>query len=295
MFYRRKLLLGMLEGFGGYLPRTDFQKYLFLYTQKYQSDKCYHFVPYLYGCFSFQSYADKTKLTELGHLARIDDWELSDSGKSYLDQLDASDSRKIKLFVDKYKGVNGKQLVRLVYTEFPYYATKSTIVNQILDREQAQKVRDQIQRQPARALFTIGYEGLTIEEYLNKLISHDIRVLVDVRKNPISRKYGFSKSKLADFSKKIGVEYVHIPELGIDSVDRKNLHTQKDYDRIFRRYEATTLKDNVDGLNKIRDLIDEDRRVAVTCFEAASCMCHRSSVAAALSDKVPVKTELTHL
>ncbi|WP_348602891.1 DUF488 family protein [Bartonella tribocorum] len=41
--------------------------------------------------------------------------------------------------------------------------------------------------------FTIGYEGKSLENYLNCLLENNIKILCDVRKNPISRKYGFSK------------------------------------------------------------------------------------------------------
>ncbi|WP_200885350.1 DUF488 family protein [Jejuia pallidilutea] len=45
-------------------------------------------------------------------------------------------------------------------------------------------------------LFTIGYEGISLEHYLNKLIRNNIKLLCDVRKNALSMKYGFSKSQL---------------------------------------------------------------------------------------------------
>ncbi len=42
-----------------------------------------------------------------------------------------------------------------------------------------------------------------------------------------------------------------MPELGIASKKRRNLKTQKDYDRLFEDYQNTTLKDNSCAINKL--------------------------------------------
>ena len=44
-------------------------------------------------------------------------------------------------------------------------------------------------------LFTIGYEGISIDTYINKLLQNYIKTLVDVRKNAYSNKFGFSKKE----------------------------------------------------------------------------------------------------
>ena len=57
------------------------------------------------------------------------------------------------------------------------------------------------QKQPKHAsyaFFTIGYEGRAIDEYMNLLLENHVKVLCDVRKNPISRKRGFSKTALSE-------------------------------------------------------------------------------------------------
>ena len=51
----------------------------------------------------------------------------------------------------------------------------------------------------SKILATIGYEGLKPEDFLGKLKENNVSVLVDVRQNPISRKQGFSKSRLEIF------------------------------------------------------------------------------------------------
>ena len=131
-------------------------------------------------------------------------------------------------------------------------------------------------------LFTIGYEGLSIEAYINRLIINDARLLCDVRKNAYSQKYGFSKSQLAMACAGVGIKYVHVPQLGIESDKRTNLRSQLDYDILFDEYERTTLKQNIEALLYIRGLIDTEKRIALTCFEKDPKQCHRSRVAKAL-------------
>ena len=77
LIYRQKLLLALLDVFGGKQAATDFQKYLFLYTTTCERDKSYDFVPYKFGCYSFQASVDKLKLVEKGYLKDVDGWELA--------------------------------------------------------------------------------------------------------------------------------------------------------------------------------------------------------------------------
>ena len=117
----------------------------------------------------------------------------------------------------------------------------------------------------------------------NRLIRNNVQTLVDVRRNPLSRKYGFSKTTLSDTVQKMGIEYRHLPELGIASDKRQELNTQADYDRLFDAYEKNDLKKNKAALQQLFSIFLDRRRVAITCFEAHVCMCHRGRVANALS------------
>ncbi|EJF88313.1 hypothetical protein ME1_00771 [Bartonella vinsonii subsp. arupensis OK-94-513] len=143
--------------------------------------------------------------------------------------------------------------------------------------------------------FTIGYEGKSFEDYLNQLIKNNIKLLCDVRKNPISRKYGFSKRQLEKAVNNIDIEYMHMPELGIASEKRRNLKTQKDYDRLFEDYQNTTLKNNSCAINKLYQIFLNKRRVAITCFESDVCMCHRGRIALALTQLQGWKYEIKHI
>jgi uncharacterized protein (DUF488 family) len=91
------------------------------------------------------------------------------------------------------------------------------------------------------ALLTIGYEGQCLEQYLNQLLQAGVTLLCDVRRNPISRKYGFSHATLSKACEAVGIRYEHVPESGVASEQRRNLETQKDYDALFLVYEPDYL------------------------------------------------------
>ena len=65
MFYRRKIILALLQTFDGHLPKISLQKLLFLFTNR-QLKPEYNFVPYHYGCYSFSANADLTAMVKHG-------------------------------------------------------------------------------------------------------------------------------------------------------------------------------------------------------------------------------------
>ena len=269
-----------MKAFGGRLSGVDFQKYLFLYTQEYERTPSFEFVPYRFGCFSFQSYADKRRLIEIDVLHDTDEWRLK--GVAAQSTIDLGDDL-YERFRKKYAHMTGDRLVQEVYRRYPYYAIHSEIAARLMTTAESAAIEAARPSASRACLFTIGYEGSSFEGYLNRLLKHNVKTLVDVRRNPLSRKYGFSKKTLSETAGKLGIDYIHIPELGIDSEQRQDLNTPADYARLFDRYERNELKQNADALERLRQIAATRKRVAITCFEADVCMCHRGRVAKALS------------
>lgn len=280
MLYRRKVLLALLEALGRQVTRPDLQKYLFLLSRE-QEHPSYYFIPYRYGCYSFSADADKHALTKNGFVKSHDRWVLTSSGR-HLSNLRPVDRTAIRTIVSRFKHLRGRPLVRHVYAAHPYYAINSDILEQILDSAERRRVDTARPRQSTPCLFTLGYQGLTLEQYLNKLIENAVSVLCDVRRNAVSMKYGFSKRTLDRACKQTGISYIHMPELGVESNRRKNLRSQADYDSLFHKYGETTLIECRESIESIMRLVNENGRVALTCFEADSARCHRSHVADAI-------------
>jgi len=280
MFKRQKILLALLEQFDGELSRTSLQKLLFLFCE-YRADPVYEFVPYKYGCFSFQAAADRRKLTDKGLLADSGRWKLANRG-GFLDQLDYADRQALWDLKERFGGVSQRELVRHVYVSYPYYATRSGIASRILTPEEQKAVMRHQPQATGNILFSIGYEGLKLEGYLNRLIRSDVRVVCDVRKNPLSRKFGFSKTALSTALARVGIEYCHLPKLGIVSDKRHDLETQADYDALFAEYEKTTLAEGQPEVARIAELLRTKKRIALLCYEKRPEQCHRTRVATAV-------------
>lgn len=279
---RQKRLLGLLHAMGGSAKRLDFQKLLFLFSLEPAQACLYEFVPYKFGAFSFTSYADCRKLVERGLLAGEESsWRLTDDGVTAASRLRQPD---VTSFVRRVGQLRGDALVADTYRRFPYYAIRSEIAPRVLKGDAAALRQIELARPSAvgPALMTIGYEGKTLEGYLNTLLRAGCTILCDVRRNPLSRKYGFSKSTLAHACEGVSIRYEHLPELGIASDRRKGLETQADYDALFLEYEQEDLPAQDEALQRITAWIRDGHRVALTCFEREPRSCHRHCVAEAL-------------
>jgi len=296
MYYRRKIILSLLEEFGGKLKKIDFQKLLMILSAK-QDKPAYEFVPYKFGCFSFQSYADiRTMIKYEQILENTNDecWVKNDK-INYFQMLKDRDQFLVKKIKEKFENYSSEDLIKYTYREYPYYAIKSTIAEKVLTKSELKNVEKEIPVNNQKALFTIGYEGISQENYLNKLIKNDIKVLCDVRRNALSMKYGFSKNQLLKACTGLGIEYFHIPEVGIESNKRKELKSQKDYDELFASYNMTLRNDHsVKGINEIIELLNQNERVAITCFEANIHQCHRKHLAIKLVKKLK-RFDLVHI
>jgi len=187
--------MSLLQVFDNELDKIILQKLLFLLS-KQQEKISYHFVPYKLGCFSFQANADLNTLSKYKLVyASQRSWEKIDN-KDYFSELSVKDQAAIKKVKSHFGSLSREDLIKYTYRNFPYYAINSKIADDVLSSDEYKSVRSQKPTHNENILFTIGYEGISIEQYINKLILNDIKVLCDVRKKSFSMKYGFSKSQL---------------------------------------------------------------------------------------------------
>lgn len=177
---RQRQLLTLLDALGGCIENLDFQKLLFLYCREQGGASTYEFVPYKYGAFSFTSYADRRKLVARGLLADDENlWRLTDAGS---EMLEHTRDLLLSAFVRRYASLRGDELVAESYRRFPYYATRSEIADRVLQGDTtALKQIEIASRSPSTAacLCTIGYEGRTLEGYLNVLIRAEVHLLCE--------------------------------------------------------------------------------------------------------------------
>ncbi len=254
-------------------------KLLFLLRQDTDLSKVaafYDFLPYKFGPYSFFVDCDFRNLQGNGLVASADGshFAATPAGQAAYETLPPGVQYAVQKTVRKHDGVATPQLMDLVYTRFPQFTVLSE--------------REGVQPPPRpdapRAVYTIGYEGVTVDGFLNALVQQGIRRLIDVRNNPLSRNFGYSKKTLSDLCGRILVDYVHRPELGIPSAQRAGLHDPSDYARLFDWYEATVLPERGAEIGQVASLMKE-KSSALMCFEREPACCHRGRLAPRVAER----------
>jgi uncharacterized protein (DUF488 family) len=294
VFYRRKIILALLQLFDGRLDKISLQKLLFLFTLK-QAKKEYDFVPYKYGCYSYSANADLMTMVAKGLLIESQKFFVKPDKTNYLQLVKPEDLKHLHQVKMEYGKMSANALMKHTYINYPFYAINSEVAADILNTNELEKVKAAKPNGTKTILFTIGYEGISLEEYLVRLLKNDVKVLVDVRNNPLSMKYGFSKTLLKRYCEALGIKYRHIPEVGIQSTQRQELNTQADYDKLFAIYRKQNLTKTIKAQTDILNLLKEDKRIALTCFEANICQCHRKHLAEAIENLPGFSYRVEHI
>lgn len=265
-YKRQRFLLAFIRQLQGGVTSTDLQKLVFLHVMSEGLD-FYEFIPYKFGSYSFQLAEDLDILRRDGYLfieSTPESTRIKANGEY---PYEAS----FRIATER-----GNSLIQKTYREYPYYAINSKIAERIFRGEELERFKNEKQNyvRTSQILFTIGYEGKSIEAFVNSLIRNDIRLLCDVRKNSLSRKFGFSKGKLKHIAETAGIRYVHIPGLGIEADKRSSLETTEDYQCLFGDY-AETIPHLKPLLEEVYSLLCSNIRIGLMCYEREPGMCHR--------------------
>jgi len=130
-------------------------------------------------------------------------------------------------------------------------------------------------------IYTIGYEGFGIDEWVTRLHEAGVQLVVDVRELPLSRRPGFSKRKLAERLAAEGIDYVSVRALGSPPELRAPLKrgtlTFAEFAPRFRE----VLAEREPELREVLRLAQQ-RSAVLVCWEEDPARCHRSLVADAL-------------
>ena len=139
-------------------------------------------------------------------------------------------------------------------------------------------------------IFTIGYEGATVPEFVAALDQAGVKRVIDVRALPLSRRPGFSKTPLRVALEEAGIEYVHLKALGTPSegrtAARAGRHTE--LERIYAG--QLELPEAMAQSAQMLELAAE-KPSALLCMEREPEHCHRTL----LLDAVAANAEVVHL
>ena len=249
-------------------------------TQSRGGKSYYQFVPHNYGPFSFCLNQETTTLARKGFLEEIEgkSLQLIKTGNSNGEKLALSIKKDVELIVRRFAGQPIQKLVHYVCQHYPWFTIN--------------RKKEKLLERPAGklAIYTAGYEGLSVDGFLDMLTRHGIRQLIDVRKNPVARRYGFHKSTLMNLCQSLAIEYFHFPELGIPSSERRGLQTEDDYISLFDRYKKDILKNEGTAVSKVSELMRK-KPSTLMCMEALPYRCHRLLVARAAARRTGLPIE----
>jgi uncharacterized protein (DUF488 family) len=216
----------------------------------------YDFIPYKYGAYSFQLNQDLIKLCEINFIQNSEGYRTNTAFNF--------NNEAIKEAIVQYKEYSVSELENMIYEEYPYYTLNSKIHKKTYSPEKKDGV------------YTIGYEGISVDTFLNRLIQNSIDLVADVRAVPLSRKYGFSGRQLENILSKINIKYSSVKDLGVADGIRKRMGEISREEYLYL-YEVS-LKNKTKQLEEISQTVNSSGNVAILCFEKNHEECHRSVV-----------------
>ena len=136
----------------------------------------------------------------------------------------------------------------------------------------------------ARRLSTIGYEGKTLDEFLDALANAGVERVIDVRAVAASRRPGFSKIALSGALAERGIDYLQLRALGTPKAGREAARSGNA--ELMRAIYAEHLEtpEAELGLEQANAAAAE-RHSALLCYEADASGCHRALVAERLAQR----------
>lgn len=133
--------------------------------------------------------------------------------------------------------------------------------------------------------FTLGYSRRTIDEILTALVAAGVRTLVDIRRNAVSRyRPELSKTNLARLVEARGLQYVHVPELGVPREIRAKAMHAGTRDVIWDWYDQHVVAAYL-GNNLLGFFNSVEHPVALMCTEIDPAECHRHRLFVALEER----------
>ena len=278
MFPRRRILLRFVELAGGQIERLRLMKLMFLYSADEDSPRQtrFQFVPYMHGPFSFLLYRDMSLLKEAGLTSEPDDnhFSLTDEGRAHVRSLNDEATAMADEVHSHWATTSTSALVHYVYRSYPWYASRS--------EHGPQRHGQTVKEEPIGSFFSVGYQSLSIDAFLDLLMRNSVQNLVDTRFTPVSRVYGFYTRTLAKLCNNVGIDYSLEDSLGVPRSERPISHTVGSV-RQFERAYTEILRDNNDAV--MRDAaLAKSRRTALMCYEADVGECHRRLLGSRLRD-----------
>ena len=119
------------------------------------------------------------------------------------------------------------------------------------------------------SIFSIGYQGYQMNEFVNVLHKYDISILVDVRSVPYSKIHCWNKENLKQALKSEGIYYVNFGSRFGARPDNPNLYRNGRAD-----FELMSKADQF--LIGCEQILKSKGTLCLMCMEEQPSMCHRT-------------------
>jgi uncharacterized protein (DUF488 family) len=282
MLRRQQIILYLLKSHASPMETIRLVKLAFLLRQETSIPSeipFYDFVPFKKGPYSFTLNHELGNLEKHGYLSKSHDMvQLLSEDLELKSSLPEPLAKRFEAMLRQYHAMTTDAIISTIYRRYPWYTVNS------MNRDH----RGESLPVASPAIYTVGYERLSVDELLDMLLRKGIRMLVDVRKNPVARRFGFHKSTLSRLTKELGIDYLHIPELGIPSAWRSDLSDQAAYDRLFLRYTAEILPQVPHDVNRLSGIMRQTP-AALLCMEENPSYCHRTSLGRLLAARTGLR------
>lgn len=122
--------------------------------------------------------------------------------------------------------------------------------------------------------FTTGYEGRPAEQLTSLLCDAGVKSVIDIRFSPVSMyRPEMSKSNFRERIHQAGLQYLHVPELGVPRDIRAKAISTQTRDTIWQWYDSYVVERFL--LKKLHWFLNIEHPVALLCVECDPTECHR--------------------
>ena len=137
-------------------------------------------------------------------------------------------------------------------------------------------LRNKLRQNNENAIYSIGYSGKTLKDFMGILTEYNITRVIDIRMNSFSWKIDFRNKIFETNMEKINIKYVHIKNLGAPKEIREEIKSRNNPDKFFAEYRKWVIKNRI-SFEYLLDISQYERSI-ILCVEEDYKLCHRKVI-----------------